>query len=80
LRLGHSKKPEALAALVNIVRGDPARHLRFGSLNSLLVSRIISAQVGEMCADVEQQVLCLLEQATDPNILGRSWGGWEPWI
>ncbi|XP_023688567.2 DNA-dependent protein kinase catalytic subunit isoform X1 [Paramormyrops kingsleyae] len=29
---------------------------------------------------VETQVDCLLDQATDPNILGRVWNGWEPWI
>ncbi len=28
LRLGHAKKPEALAALVSVARGDPALHLR----------------------------------------------------
>uniref|UniRef100_A0A3Q2CEF8 DNA-dependent protein kinase catalytic subunit n=1 Tax=Cyprinodon variegatus TaxID=28743 RepID=A0A3Q2CEF8_CYPVA len=29
---------------------------------------------------VEQQVECLLDQATDPNVLGRVWVGWEPWF
>ncbi|XP_063779765.1 DNA-dependent protein kinase catalytic subunit [Pseudophryne corroboree] len=28
----------------------------------------------------EIQVQCLIDQATDPNILGRVWQGWEPWI
>ncbi|XP_077348787.1 DNA-dependent protein kinase catalytic subunit isoform X2 [Lithobates pipiens] len=28
----------------------------------------------------ESQVQCLIDQATDPNILGRTWRGWEPWI
>ncbi|EEC03461.1 mDNApk3', putative [Ixodes scapularis] len=26
------------------------------------------------------QVDCLLEQATDPAILGLTWTGWEPWL
>ena len=26
------------------------------------------------------QVDCLVEQATDPNILGRTWIGWSPWL
>lgn len=30
--------------------------------------------------DVEDQVDCLIEQATDPNILGRMWQGWAPWL
>ncbi|XP_041669965.1 DNA-dependent protein kinase catalytic subunit [Cheilinus undulatus] len=29
---------------------------------------------------VEQQVDCLLDQAMDPNVLGRVWVGWEPWV
>lgn len=29
---------------------------------------------------VEKQVDCLLDQATDPNVLGRVWIGWEPWM
>ncbi|XP_061568965.1 DNA-dependent protein kinase catalytic subunit [Cololabis saira] len=29
---------------------------------------------------VEQQVDCLLDQAMDPNVLGRVWQGWEPWM
>ena len=29
---------------------------------------------------VDEQVRCLLDQATDPNILGRSWQGWKPWL
>lgn len=29
---------------------------------------------------VEKQVDCLLDQATDPNVLGRVWVGWEPWV
>lgn len=29
---------------------------------------------------VEKQVDCLLDQAMDPNVLGRVWAGWEPWI
>ncbi|KAG5837285.1 hypothetical protein ANANG_G00237680 [Anguilla anguilla] len=29
---------------------------------------------------VEAQVDCLLDQATDPNVLGRVWIGWEPWM
>nr|XP_046226723.1 DNA-dependent protein kinase catalytic subunit isoform X2 [Scatophagus argus] len=29
---------------------------------------------------VEKQVDCLLDQAMDPNVLGRVWVGWEPWL
>ena len=29
---------------------------------------------------VEEQVDCLVDMATDDNILGRTWVGWRPWI
>jgi len=29
---------------------------------------------------VDQQLDCLIDLATDPNILGRLWIGWEPWM
>ena len=29
---------------------------------------------------VESQVACLIDQATDPNLLGRAYHGWEPWV
>lgn len=28
---------------------------------------------------LEQQVDCLVEQATDPCVLGWSFAGWKPW-
>ncbi|XP_021932903.1 DNA-dependent protein kinase catalytic subunit-like isoform X3 [Zootermopsis nevadensis] len=28
----------------------------------------------------EEQVDCLLDQATDPNVLGKTWVGWESWM
>ena len=27
-----------------------------------------------------EQVAVLVEQATDPNILGRTYQGWAPWL
>jgi DNA-dependent protein kinase catalytic subunit len=35
---------------------------------------------GSKYLDVENQVDILLEQATDPNLLGRIWIGWSPFI
>ena len=40
----------------------------------------IRAKLPHKGLTVEQQVACLLNQATDPNILGRAWAGWEPWM
>lgn len=43
-------------------------------------SHNIRARHKEKDLSVEEQVECLIDQATDPNILGRVWVGWEPWI
>ena len=40
----------------------------------------IRARAGERGLAVEVQVACLLNQATDPNLLGRVWTGWDPWV
>jgi DNA-dependent protein kinase catalytic subunit len=37
------------------------------------------AGVGPYCKDWSEQVDVLVEIATDPGILGRSWTGWAPW-
>ena len=30
--------------------------------------------------EVDEQIDCLIEQARDPNILGRTWIGWSPYV
>lgn len=40
----------------------------------------IRAQLPAEGLSVEKQVDCLLDQAMDPNVLGRVWVGWEPWV
>eukprot|EP01080_Neovahlkampfia_damariscottae_P000233 gene233-4479_t len=49
-----------------VVRGDASSDYR--------------AKVGEICASEKQQVMCLIDLATDPNVLGRMWVGWSSWI
>lgn len=56
------KRPEVLPKLQSFARGDPVENVR--------------AKVGETCASCREQVDCLLDLATDPNILARFWGGW----
>lgn len=34
----------------------------------------------EKCGSVEEQVAVLIAHASDANILGRTWQGWEPWV
>lgn len=65
LKLGH-EKDSAFTALKIILMGDPGYNIR--------------ARVKERCSNVQEQIACLIDHATDPNILGRTWQGWEPWI
>ena len=38
------------------------------------------ARAGETCEDVDEQVECLMDMATDPRILANSWTGWKSWL
>eukprot|EP00028_Trichosphaerium_sp_Am-I-7-wt_P001244 CAMPEP_0168535906 /NCGR_PEP_ID=MMETSP0405-20121227/19121_1 /TAXON_ID=498012 /ORGANISM="Trichosphaerium sp, Strain Am-I-7 wt" /LENGTH=462 /DNA_ID=CAMNT_0008563587 /DNA_START=274 /DNA_END=1662 /DNA_ORIENTATION=+ len=60
------QKRSYLNNVLNIVYGDKKHNIR--------------AQTGEICPSVKRQVDCLVDQATDDNILGRTWGGWASWI
>ena len=65
LRLGLEKDP-AFAGMQRVALGTEEHNVR--------------ARLPALGLTVEQQVACLLDQATDPNLLGRVWGGWEPWV
>ncbi|KAI9317523.1 hypothetical protein BX666DRAFT_1857295, partial [Dichotomocladium elegans] len=38
------------------------------------------ATIGKKCSSVKEQIKCLIDLATDPNILGRTWFGWNPLV
>ena len=44
--------------------------------------RIVNQRAREPASglSVETQVACLIDHATDPNILGRTYHGWESWM
>ncbi|GAB1300036.1 DNA-dependent protein kinase catalytic subunit [Apodemus speciosus] len=65
LRLGHEASP-AFGSYTAVARGNKDYNIR--------------AQEPESRLSEETQVKCLVDQATDPNILGRTWEGWEPWM
>jgi DNA-dependent protein kinase catalytic subunit len=65
LNKGHGGSLES-KCLESLLMGD--RHLN------------VRARVEVQCSSVEEQVACLIDQATDANILGRTWQGWEPWV
>jgi DNA-dependent protein kinase catalytic subunit len=62
----HAKDQFYFKSLEQIVAGDPKFNIR--------------ANVKEKCSSTKEQVDCLVDQATDPNILGRTYTGWAPWI
>lgn len=62
---GFKNKPE-FKSLKGILLGDSSTNLR--------------ARVGKRCDSVEEQVDCLIDHATDSNVLGRTYGGWEAWV
>lgn len=55
--------------LTAIVRGDASHNVR---------ARIPGGD--DATLSPEQQAECLLDQATDPNVLGRMYFGWRPWL
>ncbi|KAJ6662088.1 hypothetical protein lerEdw1_012553 [Lerista edwardsae] len=65
LRLGHEKSA-AYRDYVSVARGSKEYNVR--------------AREPDDGLPEEMQVKCLIDQATDPNILGRTWEGWEPWM
>ncbi|XP_060099810.1 DNA-dependent protein kinase catalytic subunit [Heteronotia binoei] len=65
LRLGFEKSP-VYRYYVSVARGSKEHNIR--------------AREAEDGLSEEIQVKCLIDQATDPNILGRVWEGWEPWM
>lgn len=87
LEAKHARKPH-WRGLLAVVEGDPLHNERA----RLPHERGVAAD-GGACGkgaggggfrgaslSVEQQVACLLDQATDPNVLGRTWWGWKPWL
>lgn len=64
LRLGHPRNV-GLKAFENVAMGDKDN---------------IRAGLPESGLTPEEQIAALIDQATDPNILGRTWAGWEPWV
>lgn len=65
LRLGF-EKDQVFKGMLAVARGSEEHNVR--------------ARLRETELSVEEQVDCLIDQATDPNILGRTFAGWEPWM
>ncbi|XP_078611931.1 DNA-dependent protein kinase catalytic subunit-like isoform X2 [Branchiostoma floridae x Branchiostoma japonicum] len=65
LQLGHKSLPW-FKSFCLVAAGDGGKDVR--------------AQKPAEGLSVEDQVACLIDQATDPNILGRTWQGWQSFM
>ncbi|KAI8641990.1 hypothetical protein BD408DRAFT_483034 [Parasitella parasitica] len=62
---GHKAKPY-FDDIVRIAKGVRGQNTR--------------ANVGETCKTTNEQVRCLIDQATDPSVLGIAYEGWAPYL
>ncbi|KAJ3391638.1 hypothetical protein HDU84_005588 [Entophlyctis sp. JEL0112] len=65
LAIGHEKR-KFFKAMRAALMGDSTINAR--------------AQVGRICETPKEQVDCLVDLAMDPNVLGRAWVGWSPFM
>ena len=73
LRLGKGKKPY-FKKMLGIAYGNPKRNIRARLLEEA------DEEPSKYILTTEQQVACLIDQATDPDILGKTFVGWEPYV
>ncbi|XP_066992546.2 DNA-dependent protein kinase catalytic subunit [Anabrus simplex] len=66
LKSGNSRTSQYLPKFLEIVQGDIQHNVRARLPADNLTSH--------------EQVECLLDMATDPHLLGKTWEGWYPWI
>lgn len=64
--MGFSKRCGLVDKIVQVAKGDERYNVR--------------ANVGEYCSSVTEQVNCLIDQATDPHILAKTFIGWAPYL
>ncbi len=43
-------------------------------------TRLLKERKESYRLSIEEQIKCIIEQSMDPDILGRTWQGWEPFI
>ncbi|XP_065679642.1 DNA-dependent protein kinase catalytic subunit isoform X1 [Hydra vulgaris] len=69
----HTRDQLLLESYISIVEGSSQHNIR-----KKLLDRTNNPE--KEFLTVEEQIDCLVDQATDPNLLGRAWIGWFPWI
>jgi DNA-dependent protein kinase catalytic subunit len=63
--------------------GEKRKKYRAGAVSAINGSagnvRYEALKHGPQCSSVSEQVDCLVDMATDPNILARTYFGWDAW-
>ena len=72
--------PEEWRALVELLRGSHSDQMRNEVCARSLPPGAATMEVAAHCASAEEQAAVLVDMARDPNILGRTWVGWRPWL
>ncbi len=86
MRVMHARSKLSLAnpAFICIAQCKPThgQSAHWEGLQRLIIGAAdgARAQAGETCKDVDEQVECLMDMATDPRILANSWTGWKSWL
>jgi hypothetical protein len=72
-----TSKSDVWQSFTTLLRGDEAR----GNVRTAVCSRASGPNgVAPRCASAQEQAACLVDLATDANVLGRMWKGWRPWL
>jgi hypothetical protein len=71
-------RPREWAALTALLRGSGAR----GNVRAAVCARGAPGAngVAPCCRSAQEQAACLVDLATDANVLGRAWRGWRAWL
>jgi len=66
-------KNKAIEGFLTVAKGDAQHNIRKRLLD-------ISDTPETYLLTTEEQVDCLVDHATDPSVLGRTWNGWNSWV
>ena len=71
-----------VSTTVDLKQGHGRSH-EFPSLMTILMGDIRlnrRAKAAARCDSIEKQITCVIDHATNSNILGHTWACWEPWV
>lgn len=73
LEMGHGSRDWFQAAKAAVMGSGG------GGVGASTITPTLRSTAPRICQDVQQQVDCLLDLATDQDLLGRTYVGWKPW-